>query len=376
MANPQRKDYSSIQVKEATEVATIAESLKPHNVVDMDEDELLASMLDGLSDDEESFPLYTPRNASADDELDDLLDLTDEEPESAGEKVSAVVVPFPVTTRPNVSATTIEQEPEPEPALEPSKPRLAPSKSKAQSELDLYRFPSVDPNEVTTLDNLSDAYLIAELRTLIAKLPKVQYVDVRHRFAALHYVLTARGIIAPSCRPQAALPQSIQGFKRDPNQTVMLRDREIMDMLWHHRKGKRDELEGVYVSLFSGCTLDMELAERLSGTKGSSEKKVATLKLTELEELASAVTRSEKVRLAWKNTLASAGGSIERKLREKKRIARDCIPAIKNLWLVNKITGHKSLAERAEVLSWLTGEKPTDPVTLGKDFQAMRRQVK
>ncbi len=160
----------------------------------------------------------------------------------------------------------------------------------------------------------------------------------------------------------------------------MMCDRQMIDLDWLHRRGKRDQLgKGEFADLFTGDELDINLAEQLVRKGWTAQAKAANvLKLIPFEQWQMAAFRTKDVRDKWRNAEVSADNKIAMRLREHAVRDRGFVPYVtefKLLWLADKIASYLGQKVVAEVFGWLMGEPTLAISTINEKLRRMRRRT-
>ena len=273
-----------------------------------------------------------------------------------------------------------------EPVLSCSGKMIADSNSVGLFDLASYAFPDTEHLQAD-LVSLSNAELRSRLdhllhqRGLDGKL--ICYLDIRDECCAIGEVMNRRGIQPPKLRPQRSLPMLPKGQKYDVPDTVMSRDRQVLDLHWLHCRGKRDRIEHkAYGDLFTGDEFDFDLAVQFA-CKGWSlaSKTVKVLDLIDFEQMQMAFFRMKHIDDAWKNGFSSMNTTISKRLREyvvKEPEFAMHIEGLKRLWLAEKMVAVADLdGEKiiGLVYGWLMNEEPLTKGTMNAKLKRMRRRT-
>lgn len=254
---------------------------------------------------------------------------------------------------------------------------------KANSSVVDYYYIDTD-EEQSLVEGLSDRDLLVTLDDLLTQSDSggklVPYHSIRSRYCALSEVMNRRGVVPPRFRPKRPLTKLLTGAKHDLDDTLMMRDRQILDMHWLHCRGKRDQIEGgKYSELFVGDELDFKLAADLATKAWSLKSKVFNvLNLIPYEEWQMAYLRSKETDDAWRNTFTTMRTTIDRRLREqalKDPSLRPHIEDLKHLWAADKMAGGLGQKVVGDVHGWLSGSAPLATSTLSPKLRRMKRRT-
>lgn len=338
--------------------------------------------------------------ATLDDELEDLLKELSESNDAGAVETLATVTSAP---------RQIEEKKEPAPAL-PSKyqpitatvedkrieahsPLTAHSaaaspnrEAEAEVSKEGYRFPWVDESNASRFALMTDSELTSALGALINRRGSdrqpTSYLDIRIRVdcCTINVVMNQRGLLPPAFRPNRPLPKPVRGFKPSDEETIMLVDRQLIDIHWLHCRGRRHSLGGrEFAELLNGDDFNRDLAERFALKGWTADiKSVKVLKLVEYDQWQMSVLRPKTIRDIWRNSRKSMENTIDLRLREQAVKEPDLTPHIedfKYLWLADKIVGHLGQKIVGQVHSWLNGKLPLAPSTLSPKLRRMRRRT-
>lgn len=266
-------------------------------------------------------------------------------------------------------------------ATQPSKCPSNPVNEAANRALENYKFP-----ETTVAQHyfapLSDCDLAKQLNSLVGTSsrfkPLMPYHFIREQYCAICMVMNERGLQPPRFRPHRALPHLLQ--KATSDETLMMRDRQVIDMHWLHCGGKRDTLsDKTFADLFVDDELDFDLAAYLAEKSWKVEVKTSkVLNLIGHEELQMAYLRTKAIADAWRNAENTMKNTVDRRLREQLVSTPSLKPHIedfKQLWLADKIVGEMGLAAIAQMHGWLSGKSPLATTTLSEKLRRMRRRT-
>lgn len=204
------------------------------------------------------------------------------------------------------------------------------------------------------------------------------YHLIREQYCAISLAMNERGEVPPKFRCQRPLPPRTQ--KATADDTLMMRDRQIIDMHWLHAQGKRDELpDRAFANLFVDEELDIDMAAILAEKPWTNETKAGTvLNLIPHEQLQLACLRTKAVAEAWRNAENSMKTTIDRRLRAQlvsEPSLKPHIEDLKLLWLADKMLGGEGLAVVARMHGWLSGKAPLSISTLSTKLKRMRRRT-
>lgn len=231
---------------------------------------------------------------------------------------------------------------------------------------------------------VSDSDLTATLDRLLTQRDSdgglVPYHVLRRRYCALSEVMNHRGIVPPRFRPKRSIPKLPAGAKHDPNDTLMMRDRQVIDLHWLYCRGKRDQLaDRKYADLFAGDELDFKLAADLATKTWSLNSKVfKVLNLLSYDEWQMAYLRSKETDDTWRNAFTTMNTTIDKRLRNqavKTPSLRPHIADLKSLWVAQKVAGDLGQRVVAEVHGWLSGSAPLAASTLSAKLRRMKRNT-
>lgn len=222
------------------------------------------------------------------------------------------------------------------------------SEQSSADDLNLQNYAFPDTEEFQTKYRLlSSGDLRAELDRLLnqrnAGGQLISYLEIRNECCAIGEVMNCRGMQPPKLRPQRSLPKLSEGKKYDLAETVMARDRQVLDLHWLHCNGKRDRLgHKAFADLFEGDDFNFDLAG-VFACKGWSmaSKTVKTLDLDDFEQIQMAYYRMKNIDDAWKNAENSMNTTIAKRLRKatfKEPDFAQHIEGLKQLWLAEKMS--------------------------------------
>lgn len=250
-------------------------------------------------------------------------------------------------------------------------------------EVEVYCFPDTAAKQAQ-LSALADHELRAAMDALLkgrnAEGSLSSYLSIRDAYCAMSEVMNRRGLMPPRFRPQRSLPAPVMGRKATPDDTLMMRDRQVIDLHWLHCAGKRDELDaGEFTSLFAADEFDFDRASKLAAKSWKTEVKIAkVLNLDVHEEWQMACLRSKGVDDAWRNALRSMRTVIDRRLREQAFVEpglKKDIEDLKLLWVADKMAGELGLAAISKVHGWLACKAPLALSTMSAKLRRMRRRT-
>lgn len=306
------------------------------------------------------------------DELDDLLLDVQQDSDTSGDGVVSTVSDSAFSNQGTVS---VELDGEP-----------ADTCSLGQPVLVNYEFPDTEHLQAK-FALLSNAELRVQIEFMLNQRGSdgqlVPYLQIRDECCAIGEVMNRRGIQPPKLRPQRSLPMLPKGQKYDVPDTVMSRDRQVLDLHWLHCRGKRDRIEHkAYGDLFTGDEFDFDLAVQFA-CKGWSlaSKTVKVLDLIDFEQMQMAFFRMKHIDDAWKNGLSSMNTTISKRLREyvvKEPDFAVHIEGLKRLWLAEKMVVAAGLCGEkiiGQVYGWLMNEEPLAKGTLNSKLKRMRRRT-
>lgn len=304
-----------------------------------------------------------------DDELDELLaDLNQDDD-----------IPEPSAT---VSAATLADQ-----AIAHASERTALESATADpaaKEAVTYRFPDTSARQIA-FAGLTNDELLASMEALLKNRSQdgklASYLSIRNEYCAISEVMNRNGLLPPRFRPARPLPVPIAGRKPSSDNTLMMLDRQVIDLHWLHCMGKRDRLEDAkeFVELFDGDEFDFDLAG-LFAKKGWSptSKSAKVLNLIEEEQWQMAFLRPKDMDGAWRNALTSMHTTIDRRLREcvaKEPGLKSHVGDWKLLWLADKLVRHLGQKAIGRMYGWLAGKEALAPATLSAKLKRMRRRT-
>lgn len=247
-----------------------------------------------------------------------------------------------------------------------------------------YIFPSTSGDENGLIASEDDE-LSAALGALVEKRDtdgrKLPYHHVRSAYCSISLAMNRAGVRPPRFRPIRALPIPILGQKPCANDTLMMLDRQVIDLHWLHCRGKREVIADSqeFAELFAEEEFDFELASRFAAKAWTIEKKTAkVLNLVAHEEWQMAILRTKAEEDKWRSAIASMKTTIDRRLREqlfKEPALKSHIEDFKLLWLADKMAGHYGQGAIGRVHGWLTGRESLAPSTLSSKLRRMRRRT-
>lgn len=204
------------------------------------------------------------------------------------------------------------------------------------------------------------------------------YHQIRDEYCALSLAMNECGEVPPKFRLMRPLPR--RTAKATPDDTLMMRDRQVIDMHWLHCRGKRDAApDKNFANLFTSDDFDFDLAAVLAAQPWRAEVKAEkVLNLIPHEQLQLAILRTKAVADAWQNAESSVATTIDRRLREQAISTPSLRPHIedfKQLWLADKIKQNDGLAAIAEMYAWISGKPRLATSTLCEKLRRMRRRT-
>lgn len=301
----------------------------------------------------------TKRDLESENALDDLLLGLDEDGDSAEAARNALEVAA-------ISAKVVS-------TIEPTAPR--PQHDPAKRLVESYYFPDVCLAQVDFTPLNSNDQTRA-LKALIGTAGA--YHQIREEYCAIALAMNERGEVPPKFRPQRPLPPRTQ--KATSDDTLMMRDRQVIDMHWLHCRGKREELpDRAFATLFVEEELDIDVAGVLASKAWTNEIKAdKVLNLIPHEQLQLACLRTKAVAEAWRNAESSMKTTIDRRLRKQlvsEPSLKPHIEDLKLLWLAEKVLDGEGLAAVAQMHGWLAGKAPLSISTLSTKLKRMRRRT-
>lgn len=309
----------------------------------------------------------TYRDAALDQELDDLLRDLEDQDENDSKATEA---------REAIAKCAKMAE-----SSGPTEKLHDPSAEKAKEIVDDYCFPDTDILRPTYTD-LIDSELTQELSILVGTSSRhktsMPYHEIREQYCAISLLMNERGLVPPSFRLQRPLPRRAQ--KANSDDTLMMRDRQVIDMHWLYCRGKRDTVpDRTFAEMFLGDEFDIDMAAVLAEKPWRAEIKAENiLNLTPHEQIQMALLRTKAVAETWRNAENSMMTTIDRRLREQLVSTPSLKPHIedfKQLWLAEKITGRDGLAAIAQMHGWLSGKAPLATTTISDKLRRMRRRT-
>lgn len=204
------------------------------------------------------------------------------------------------------------------------------------------------------------------------------YHQIREEYCTLSLAMNEHGETPPKFRHMRPLPR--RTVKASFDDTLMMRDRQVIDMHWLHCRGKRDVLpDRTFAEMFVDDQFDIDLAAVLAEKPWTAEIKTGKiLNLIPYEELQMAILHTKGVADAWRNAENSMKGCVDRRLREQLVSTPSLKPHVedfKRLWLADKMVGKDGLAAIAQMHAWLSGKTPLATTTLSEKLRRMRRRT-
>lgn len=250
-----------------------------------------------------------------------------------------------------------------------------PQHDPAKELVECYCFPEVTLDQVDFMP-LTSSDQASALKVLIGTTSP--YRQIRDKYCAISLAMNERGEVPPKFRPQRALPRRTQ--TATPDDTLMMRDRQVIDMHWLHCRGKRDELpDRAFATLFVEEELDFDMAGTLAAKSWTNEIKAGkVLNLIPYEEFQLACLRTKAVADAWRNAENSMKTTVDRRLREQLVSEPSLKPHIEDfklLWLADKVMEGRGLRAVAQMHGWLSGKGPLSPAALSTKLKRMRRRT-
>jgi len=250
-----------------------------------------------------------------------------------------------------------------------------PQHDPAKELVECYCFPDVALDQVDFMP-LTSSNQTKALKALIGT--TTPYHQIREKYCAISVAMNERGEVPPKFRPQRPLPRRMQ--KATPDDTLMMRDRQVIDMHWLHSRGKRDELpDRAFAPLFANEELDFDRAAILAAKSWTNEAKVGkVLNLIPHEELQLACLRTKAVADRWRYAENSMKTTIDRRLREQlvsEPSLKTHIEDFKLLWLADKVMEGQGLLAVAQMHGWISGKAPLSISTLSAKLKRMRRRT-
>ena len=204
------------------------------------------------------------------------------------------------------------------------------------------------------------------------------YHQIREEYCALSLAMNECGDVPPKFRFMRPLPRRAQ--KATADDTLMVRDRQVIDMHWLHCQGKRDELpDRAFSRLFVEDELDFDMAGVIAAKAWTNEIKAEkVLNLIPHEQFQLACLRIKSVADTWRNAENSMKTTIDRRLREQlvsEPSLKPHIEDLKLLWLAEKLMSSQGLPAVAKMHGWLSGKAPLSISTLSTKLKRMRRRT-
>ena len=317
-------------------------------------------------------------------ELDDLLDelVSEMESISSADVMPSNVIMPPIST-PSSSTPHLPEPHGPSPLPVPDE-NHAKEADTGVTYLNDYNFPLIEGAQ-EHFDALKDTELVSALEKVMKRCDSdgklVCYMDLRDDICTISVVMNQRGVQPPAFRPKRSLPNPTLRSEFSVADTIMMIDRQIIDLHWLHCCGKRDLLDDnrAFAELFAGDELDFDLAEQFAKKSWAGRVKTTkVLGLIQYEQWQMAFFRSRDVEHAWRNARTSMQQTIGKRLREQAvrepRLASH-IEEMKLLWLADKMAIHLGQKIVGQVYSWLTGTPKLAPSTLSVKLRRMRRRT-
>lgn len=256
-------------------------------------------------------------------------------------------------------------------ALKAGQPKHDPAKRLVES----YYFPDVGIAKANFM-RITAAERVDTLKILLGR--ACAYHQVREEYCALSLAMNECGDVPPKFRSMRQLPR--RTAKATPDETLMLRDRQVIDMHWLHSRGKRDELpDRAFTTLFVDDELDFDMAEVLASKAWTNEIKAEkVLNLIPHEQFQLACLHIKAVADTWRNAENSMKTTIDRRLREQlvsEPSLKPHIEDLKLLWLAEKLMSNQGLSAVAKMHGWLSGKAPLSISTLSTKLKRMRRRT-
>lgn len=291
--------------------------------------------------------------------LDDLLLELDEDDDSAQTAREALETAASSAKAIAPAAPTAEQ------------PQHEPAKHLVES----YCFPDVEIAKANFMRVTAGERLDA-VKSLLGS--ACAYHQIREEYCALSLAMNECGDVPPKFRFMRPLPR--QTVKATPDDTLMMRDRQVIDMHWLHSRGKRDESpDRTFNTLFVDEELDFDMAGALASKAWTNEIKAdKVLNLIPYEQFQLAILRTKAVADTWRNAEHSMKTTIDRRLREQLVSEPNLKPHIEDLkllWLAEKLMSDQGLSAVAKMHGWLTGKAPLSISTLSTKLKRMRRRT-
>lgn len=321
---------------------------------------------------EREFQRVSAQGVSLDDELDDLLlqlSEDDAEAEPAAQETQQIA---PTCAQ---VATNGEQ-----------KAQIAadPIEHPAADFLKDYGFPDtalIEPEYESLPDAELRRVLIALSNTSPAKGELMPYHLFRDQYCAISMVMNQRGIQPPIFRPKRSLPKPIKGQKPDLSDTLMMLDRQVIDLHWLHCRGKRDLLatHKYFAELFAEEEFNIDLAAEFACKSWSIASKThKVLDLMDFDQWQMAYFRGKPIEDSWRNAELTMNSTIDKRLRQhtlKKQEFAAHVQGLKQLWLADKMASDLGQKMVGQVYGWLTGEEPLAKGTLSAKLKRMKRRT-
>lgn len=301
----------------------------------------------------------TKRDLESENALDDLLLGLDEDDDSARATLEVLETAASSAKAADQLASTAVQPPH------------CPAKRLVES----YYFPDVEIAQAAFM-HLTGGDQAKTLRAVIGT--TLPYHQVREDYCAISLAMNARGEVPPKFRFMRPLPR--RSSTATPDDTLMMRDRQVIDMHWLHCMGKRDALpDKNFANLFASDGFDFDLAAVLAAKPWTAEAKAEkVLNLIPHEQLQLAGLRTKAVADAWRYAENSVATTIDRRLREQAISTPSLRPHIedfKQLWLADKMKRDDGLAAIAEMYAWISGKPRLATSTLSEKLRRMRRRT-
>jgi len=223
-------------------------------------------------------------------------------------------------------------------AIAPTAPTAGqPQHEPAKHLVESYYFPDVEIAKANFMRVTPGERLDAVKRLLGSA---CSYHQIREEYCALSLAMNECGDVPPKFRFMRPLPR--QTVKATLDDTLMMRDRQVIDMHWLHSRGKRDESpDRTFTTLFVDEELDFDMAGALASKAWTNEIKAEkVLNLIPYEQFQLAILRTKAVADTWRNAENSMKTTIDRRLREQSVSEPNLKPHIedlKRLWLAEKL---------------------------------------
>lgn len=321
-------------------------------------------LVEGLADDwetrrERELNRVTERDLALESELDDLL-LGLSEDEDSAEAAREALKTAATGAKVVCLATPVAAQPQHDPA---------------KQLVEHYCFPYASLAQVGSMP-IPGSDQARRLKALLGTAKP--YHQIREEYCALSLAMNVCGEVPPKFRFMRPLPR--RTAKATFDDTLMMRDRQVIDMHWLHCRGKREELpDRAFTTLFVDDELDFDMAGFLAGKVWTNEIKAErVLNLIPHEQLQLACLRTKAVADTWRNAECSMKTTIDRRLREQlvsEPSLKPHIEDLKLLWLADKVVGGEGLAATAKMHGWLSGKAPLSITTLSTKLKRMRRRT-